>query len=161
MLLAAALGSAVAGEVSVIAEGTRYSGSVEIAAPVDVVRDLVRDPVRSARASGRPMNLHAVGSRGDCTQYAMTLPTMLGPLRGVLEACDTDEGSVVTMVEGDAFDRYVYRYRVEGVAEDRTRVTYELELSSNLPVPRAIVRHRTRREVAKALAQLARWTPDV
>lgn len=153
------IATAAAADVTVTREGAHVVGIVELEAPADAVRALVRDPLAVARASGQRMDYTSLGPDGDCVRYRLSMPTLLGAIGGLVRVCDTAAGSAVTMLESEDFATYRYEWRVESLADGRSRLTYDSQIELDSFVPDAIERASLVSAMRRTMRALGGWKP--
>ncbi|MBX2802075.1 MAG: hypothetical protein KTR31_30620 [Myxococcales bacterium] len=151
--------TAMASDVTVSRTGSVVLGSVELDVPAEPLQALVRDPVAVAAATGSDMRYTALGQQKGCQELELGIPTFLGLIGGVVRACDTAEGSAVTMLQSKSFKTYAYTWIVEPLGAERSKLTYRMEVESSLPVPRSMMWRQTSRGVEDALTALQSWRP--
>jgi hypothetical protein len=137
---------------SIAADGT-VTGEVVVPESEALVLALLDDPANTDRLSGDIVSSSAEPD-GDCTRVDRSVRGMWNPLRFVVRRCRTATGYSERLVESTDFDRHETEWEVSAV-EGGTRVRYQVRSEPNLPVPRALVRSRTRSAIDDLLRKVA------
>lgn len=159
VLLTAAL---AASPDSVIEDGV-VIGTVELAVPVDEMVRRIGDPTWVVTVDGGNTSAALVSTDGPCLVADYVVVSTLATARFRVRQCRSAEGFTGELVSSDMFERYHTRWVVDGDST-RSRLRYEVDTVTRLPLPAFIIRAATRGSVRKLMEGLdawgATWTPS-
>lgn len=140
--------------VAALPDGITVEGRVEIAAPPEAVLRLVRDPVRTLSASGSNARIAVGDKSGGCPQYTWTVPNPILNVSWVGQHCRTAAGGETTLVRSDSIKAHRASFVVEAVSATQSRLVYQVMTVPFAPIPNAIIRRQTEKEVTSFLSHL-------
>ncbi|HSF26357.1 MAG TPA: SRPBCC family protein [Actinomycetes bacterium] len=136
--------------------------TIEVDAPpaqvLATLRDVAAQPhwVREVTS----VDLLDTDEQGRPATARVTATTPMGTDEYTLAYEHTDEGMSWSMVEGRLQTGQDGHYTLEGLDDDRTRVTFELAISHNLPLPGFLTRQVVNGVVTGTLAGLKRYVEE-
>lgn len=147
---AAALGA----EVYALPDGVTVEGKVEIGAGPEAVRALVRDPVATLRASGSDTQIKVGAREGSCGLFTWVVTNPILDVQWVGRHCSTAAGGETKLVSSDDIDVHRASFVVQDLGGGRSRLVYQVVTVPKAPIPSAIIRRATIKEVTSFLDHL-------
>lgn len=151
-LSAPALAAAPHPSTEITADGA-IVGEVVLPQTESEVLDFLADPVRTDSLVDEVVSSEARPD-GRCTRVTRSVRGRWNPLRYVVRRCRTPKGWSERLIESTDFARHDADWQVSTTASG-TRVQYQVRADPNLPVPRSLVRSRTRGAVERLLRRVA------
>jgi len=140
--------------VAALPDGITIEGRVEINAPADAVISLVRDPVKTLAASGSSARIAAGAQQGGCALFTWTVPNPILNVSWEGKHCRTAAGGETTLVRSDSIQAHRASFVVQTVSPTQSRLVYQVMTVPFAPIPSAIIRRQTEKEVTSFLTHL-------
>ncbi|MFM2248474.1 MAG: hypothetical protein RL071_4549 [Pseudomonadota bacterium] len=141
-------------QVYALQDGITVEGKVEIGAPPDKVKALVRDPVATLRASGSNTLIKAGAKEGGCGLFTWTVTNPILNVEWVGRHCSTGAGGETKLVSSGDLEAHRASFVVEDLGGGRSRLVYQVLTVPKAPIPDAIIRRATIKEVTSFLSHL-------
>lgn len=155
-----AVAAAWAGEPTIeVLDSGVVRGTIDVGASPEEIRALVKHPDALCQITSLGSEVSvSPEDDGDCRIVEMATPHPIMPVAYTARDCDTASGVTTRLVESRQLSRLQAEWKIEAQGE-RTVVTYDLDLRTNLPLPGFLVRHNTRKAVSDTLMALAHAYP--
>ena len=140
--------------VGALPDGITIEGRVEIDAPAADVIALVRDPVKTLAASGSDARISVGAREGGCALYTWSVPNPILSVSWVGRHCGTAQGGETSLVSSDTIEAHRASFVVEAISATRSRLVYQVMTVPTAPIPHAIIRRQTEKEVTSFLTHL-------
>ena len=151
-LLATSAPAVAAEPVTTVAEDGTVTGVVVLPQTEAEILAFLADPTRADQLVDEVVESRS-SPDGRCTRVSRSVKGMWNPLRYVVRRCRTPKGWSEQLVEAGDFRRHEAEWEVSTTAAG-TRVRYRVHSDPNLPVPKALVRSRTRAAIDRLLRRV-------
>lgn len=144
--------AAPAPELIVEDDGTFVGTFVTTRAPAEV-KALVGDPAWVVKTDDTGSSVTEHPSEGPCKVMTTVSPSPFKTVTYKIKYCPTDTGWSGTLIESNAMTLYSLEWRVLPKGSG-SEVTYQLDLKSNLMVPRFLINRATRNHLEHMFGQV-------
>jgi len=151
----AAAAAASEPQIEVLDDGT-VRGTVDVAASPDELRALVLEPIDLNRITAEESTVTvAPAEQAGCTMVTVATPHPIMPVTYTSRDCRTAKGVKSVLVQSKQLTHLAAQWTVEAAGAG-SRVVFDLDVKTNVPVPSFITRRSTKKSVKEALTALQR-----